>query len=270
MVHHILGRDAISEAEVRLLFDASCSTEGTITFNQFLRAKRKAMKQKRLSRQPSHAPAPDQATLVEGPSGTLEGPSDSSRNHDGPQSSRMRVSLSARDQRIIDGSQSSRMRVSLAARDPDSVDGAQSSRMLMSREDGSQSSRMLISLSARRPAHASTTSSAVYTPAEVPSLFLGNNAEAAKERYDGMTPRTGAKAAQVASIAGLLGDIDDDDASDDEVTPAETPRMQPVLDMSAKANVKACATSIAGASSGQHVALTSRNDAKARIRAFEA
>ncbi|KOO34480.1 hypothetical protein Ctob_012676 [Chrysochromulina tobinii] len=50
---------------------------------------------------------------------------------------------------------------------------------------------------------------------------LGMDADAAKERYEQLTPRTGAKAAQIASISSLMGAAAD---AEEDWTPAPTPR----------------------------------------------
>jgi hypothetical protein len=47
------------------------------------------------------------------------------------------------------------------------------------------------------------------------------DADAAKERYEQLTPRTGAKAAQIASISSLMGAAAD---AEEDWTPAPTPR----------------------------------------------
>ena len=52
-------------------------------------------------------------------------------------------------------------------------------------------------------------------------LALGMDADAAKERYEQLTPRTGAKAAQIASISSLMGAAADEE---EDWTPAPTPR----------------------------------------------
>lgn len=74
---------------------------------------------------------------------------------------------------------------------------------------------------------------------------LYSSAAAARERYDSLTPRTGAKAAQIASISSMMGAIE---ADEQDWTPVPTPRGRLDAD-GAPAKTAAAAVDVGGGSS---------------------
>ena len=118
---------------------------------------------------------------------------------------------------------------------------------------------------------------------------VAGGAEAARTRYDSLTPRTGAKAAQIASISSLMGAIEKDES---DWTPVPTPRLvkeasggggggggdgrlddgpppRPGLSAATEAGIKAAAASAVGAANSD-AASAAKRDAKMRVRALQA